>query len=190
MQPTLSRQQAKVLADFLEQGPFRASANVLEFRFPPRTDEAVCVAVTELELEDEKGVHAFCSLPSGADKNILVTVSDGEPDKIADIVARLTDHARTNAIAFGHTLRLEKEDYMRAAGRVATILLRVDAVRALADFPEVIALDGNQYPTHLIVFLDQTEYQVKMNKGLVPLLDHMEGRGRDLVRFVADERLS
>lgn len=190
MQPDLNRLQARVLAEFLEKGPFKPSAKLLDYRFGPNVNEPICLAIAEVDLEDEKDLYAFCTLPSGSDGNILITLSDGTPDKIAEIIARLADYSRTHSVAFGHTLRLDKEDYMRAAGRVAALLLRVDAIKALSDFPEVITVDGHGYPTHLVVFLDRSEYETKTNQGLVALLDQMDDRGRDLIRFTADERLS
>ncbi len=189
MRPKISTQQAKILAYFLERGPFKPSARFVDYKFEPDSREPICLAIAQLDTKEEQDIYGMFNLPSDSDEQILVTITDGDPDKVANSIARLVDYSRSHAIAFGHTFQLEEEPYLQECGRVATLLLRVDAAKSLSRVPETITIDGKRYQTHLVVFLDSSEYQIKRSQGLVSLLDDMESKGRDLVRFVANERL-
>lgn len=181
--------QATVLAYLLEHGPFRPSAQIVDYRFGSVEKDVVTIGVAKVEVEDEEEIYGIFSLPAGGANDIFLTITDGDPSKIADLVARLVYASSTEEMEFGHTLMFDKDPYLASAGRVGVVLLRIDAISALSEISDKVNLDRRQYSTHLVVFLDEDEYRIKQEKGLVALLDDMESKQRDLVRFIAPSRL-
>jgi hypothetical protein len=189
MQKQISGQQAKLLTYFLEHGAFKPSARIVDYRFGQKAKEPISIAIAEVDTE-ERGIYGIFTLPASSDNHIFITITDGDPDEIADILSKVADYSREHNIEFGHTFQLENESAMLQAGRVAVTLLRVDAAKPLSDVPDTLNINELQYQAHLVVFLDQSEYKIKLDKGLGALLDKMESHNKDLIRFVADDRLS
>src|SRR5215813_12464929 len=49
----ISAQQAKVLAYFLQQCPFKPSARFVDYKFEPSTGEPVCLAIVQVHVKEE-----------------------------------------------------------------------------------------------------------------------------------------
>src|SRR5215813_12464928 len=81
-------------------------------------------------------IYGIFNLPSDSDRQILATITDGDPDRVANSVAGLVDYCRSHVVAFGHTFQFEDDRYMRESGRVATLLLKVQDANPLSRVPD------------------------------------------------------
>jgi hypothetical protein len=185
--PDLTSQQAKILAYFLEHGPFVGDASIFEFTFSPSEREVV--AAVRVSVEGEEDIYAVCNLPSGNKNQIFLTVTDGNKQIVSGIIAQVANYSGSHELGFGHTINFSGDTQMEKSGRVAALLLITADSKVLNRIQKKISIGSGDYETFLVVFMDKSEYEVKLNSGLIALFDKMEADSKDKVRFVASTHL-
>lgn len=174
--------QADILARFVEHGPYEATTNLLEFQLA--SGASILVAIAKIDAGDEV-FWGVLTLPTGPSGRVFFTITDGDPEGVAEVLAKVAIYDLQASLEFGHTISFSGSRFLRKHGREAVLLLDPDASNVMRGFPEEIEVGGGRYKCFLVVFLSADEYKRKISSGLRALLEDFQGCGRDLVKIDA-----
>lgn len=131
----------------------------------------------------DPSLHVIFTLGS-LSPHVLITVTDGEPQAIARVLADLEAYDVPPRLGHGHTAPIESS-YLNEHGRVGVVLLRPAVSNALAHVPDELVAGRRRLHCLLVLFLSEEELALKRAEGLDELLDYFEDIGRDVIAIQA-----
>lgn len=168
------RLHGKILHTLMESPLFSDEANLMRFE-----DDSGILRAAYISSEEE-GVNLFCNLPTKSEK-IFLTVSDGEPEKIARYMSHLEEVDATRNQLSARDVVIFSDTYLSENQKVGILLLPARVSSALNHVPDEISFEGKSYLTFLVVFIRDTEYEIWKEKGCDFLLDLFDRENRDLI---------
>lgn len=128
-------------------------------------------------------LHVVFSLAS-LSPHLFITVTDGEPEAVARVLADLEAYDVPPRLAHGHTVPMEST-YLAENGRVGVVLLRPVVSNALSHMPDELVAGEQRLHCLLVLFLSREEFDLKRREGLDELLGYFEDIGRDVTALQA-----
>jgi len=128
---------------------------------------------------DDDNIHVVFNLPIYSDKWFL-TVSDGNPDEIAKVIAHLEEVDKDKSANKNDVIRFDTE-YLRIHGIIGVLLLDVKVSPVFEGFGSHVEYGKNKVYPLLVVFLSQKEYEIWKNDGHDKLMDYFDLHDKDLV---------
>lgn len=178
----LTREQSELLAYMLENLPVNEEASITSGSLKGGRLAPITTASSMLEGDDE--INFVFNLPSSGG-HIFLTVTDGEEAEIKKIVATLEDYELSGTkLAVGNYVAIPSE-YLERNGRVGIVLLKMETIGVLRDFPEFLKLGEVQYHFVLVVFISHEEYEFKKKFGHDALMDRFSKEDKDLISISA-----
>jgi len=123
----------------------------------------------------------FATLPT-VTRNIYLTISDGEPALVRQILATVEDTEDAECVHAGTVLPFD-DPALGSRGIAAVMLLPGNLFSALSHVPASVEVDGAAYPFLSLIFLTRDELEVWRTAGHDALMDQLQDGGKDLVAF-------
>lgn len=180
----LTQREAAIVVEVLRRAPVEPRARTFSFDFKDGIGDQT---VLSAPVRDQPGMHLVSTLGSNG-RDVLVTITDGDDAQIADVLARIEEHAARCQVQPGDTLALDHH-YLKQNGRAGVLLVERRVSNALRTFPDALEAGGAAYRCLLVVLLSEAEYRTKTTGGLSALVSRMrsEKKGFVAVRAPAED---
>ena len=121
------------------------------------------------------------SLPT-VTENIYVTITDGDPSLIAQVMATLEDMELTGEVALGN-VKLFEDAALRKHGVCGVLLLNADLFPALHYLDASVPIVSVDYKFISVVFLTDEDHAYGKAHGHDALMDYFVERQKDVYTF-------
>ncbi len=173
---SLSRLNARIFLYVLERVP--ASPNGWTWTVnPPSGGPAQLVAAAPLSVDP--GAAVVLTLGSVA-RRIVVTLTDAEPARIAELLARVEREVPDDPPEVALPL---DDPFVREAGRAGVALVAPSATRFFPKLPDAVRFDEDVFLVSAAVFLTPEELALSNEHGIDALAERFRRAGRNIVRF-------
>lgn len=119
------------------------------------------VAATRQQGTDNP-IWAVFTLDRELRHQVLITITDGDPREVADLLAELA--AAPLCVHIGKTVTIDSE-YLKMNGRVGAIFGSTAGSNALARLPDQIDAKGAALSVFFVIFLDAAELRLAREHG-------------------------
>ena len=131
--------------------------------------------------ESDSSLSAIFSLPKQTGHWFL-TLSDGDADSLAKIMAHLDEYDASGEIHQSHVVRFDYA-YLDQNGYVGVYLCTPIVSPLFKQLAAPMVFDSNTAHPTLVIFITESEYEVWKDRGSDGLLDHFDDVDKDLVSF-------
>ncbi len=129
----------------------------------------------------DRSARLVVMLPD-AGRTILLTITEGEPGLVRDVLASLGLHAQDACSCVGTVWELD-EPQLAAQAIHGAALLTANTFNALEALPDTIDAGGSSYRMLGVCFLSQDDIAVWKQQGFDGLMDHFAAVKKDLICF-------
>lgn len=178
MDVALSRLEARAFLYLMEHVPASARGRCWEVALDPDGPPAVAGSAP---LDPSPGAAVVFTL-GRAGRRLVVTLTDAEPARVAELLARAEQEAPA-----GDPVRIlpSADPFLVQNGRAGIALLPPSSGRWFPELPDAVRFDGEILQVSMAAFLSARELAEAKRNGPAALLAAF-GRGeRDLIRFAA-----
>jgi hypothetical protein len=175
----LSRLNARVFVFVLERVPAAEDGWTWTFREPPPAPPQVAGAAP---LSVDPGAAVVLTL-GNAGGRILVTLTDAEPARMAELLARIEREVPTDPSDPADVVLELADPFLAASGRAGIALLPPSATRFFPRLPDAVRFDDAVFVISAVVFLSADELALAREHGVAALAERFRVAGRNIVRF-------
>ena len=129
----------------------------------------------------DPSANLYASVPT-VTSNIYVTISDGDPDLILQVLASIEDRESKTCVHWGDVIAFN-DPSLRQHGIHAVMLLQGTLFTALAHLPETLVVDSKTYGFVSVIFLTQSDYDMWKTDGHDALMAHFQRIEKDVTSF-------
>ncbi len=176
---SLGRLNARIFVYVLERVP--AAENGWTWTFRPAPD-APAQVVAAAPLTVDPGAAVVLTLGNLGGR-ILVTVTDAEPGRVAELLARVEREAPADPSAPADVVLTLDDPYLAANGRAGVALLPPSATRFFPRLPDAVRFEADAFAISAVVFLSADELALARASGVEALAERFRLAGRNVVRF-------
>lgn len=176
---SLGRLNARIFVFVLERVPAAADGWTWTFRAGPGAPAQV-VAAAPLTLDPGAAVVLTLGSLGG---RVLVTLTDAEPARMAELLARVEREAPAGPSAPADVALPLEDPFLAAHGRVGVALLPPSATRFFPRLPDAVRFDDEAFAVSAAVFLAADELSLAREHGVQALAERFRVAGRNIVRF-------
>ena len=169
---------ANILHVLMENPLFEDNSHLLSFS--ENGEKLMCAYIRG---EEDKSICAVFNLPTVTDK-LFLTVSDGDPEKIARVMAHLEETDVTNCLHKTDICRFDYS-YLQDHNKIGVMLLSIKVSPVFDDLKDEMVFSGKKIKPFLVVFISQEEYDYWKKFGLNALMDYFSENDKDLVSIGA-----
>ncbi len=144
--------------------------------FVDNDEELMCAYIRG---KDDKEVCAVLNLPTSTDK-LFLTLSDGDPEKIARVLAHLEETDTKNCLHKNDILRFDYS-YLQENNKIGVVLLSIKVSPVFNGLEHNMIFNGKKIQLMLVVFISQEEYDYRKKFGHDALMDYFSDKDKDLV---------
>lgn len=175
----LGRLNARIFVYVLERVPAAEDGFTWTFRASP---EAPPQLVAAAPLTVDPGAAVVLTLGSLGGR-ILVTVTDAEPARMAELLARVEREAPGGPSAPADVVLPLDDPWLAEHGRVGVALLPPSATRFFPKLPDAVRFEEDAFALSAAVFLAADELALARDHGVEALAERFRVAGRNIVRF-------
>lgn len=175
----LSRLNARIFVFVLERVP--ASENGWTWTFRERQDApAQVVAAAPLSVDP---ASAIVLTLGNLGRRILVTLTDAEPARVAQLLARIERTVPASPSDEADVVLPLDDPFVVESGRAGVALLPPSATRFFPRLPDAVRFDDDVFVVSVAVFLAPDELVLAREHGVAALAERFRMAGRNIVRF-------
>ena len=176
---SLGQLNARIFVYVLERVPAAEDGWTWTFRGAP---DAPAQVVAAAPLTVDPGAAVVLTLGNLGGR-ILVTLTDAEPARMAELLARVEREAPADPSAPADVVLAIDDPYMAAGGRAGVALLPPSATRFFPKLPDAVRFDEDAFAISAAVFLSPDELALARAHGVDELAERFRVAGRNIVRF-------
>ena len=176
---SLGQLNARIFVYVLERVPAAEDGWTWTFRGAP---DAPAQVVAAAPLTVDPGAAVVLTLGNLGGR-ILVTLTDAEPARMAELLARVEREAPADPSAPADVVLAIDDPYMAASGRAGVALLPPSATRFFPRLPDAVRFDEDAFAISATVFLSPDELALARAHGVDELAERFRVAGRNIVRF-------
>jgi hypothetical protein len=176
---SLGRLNARIFVYVLERVPAAENGWTWSFRATP---EAPAQVVAAAPLTVDPGAAVVLTLGNLGGR-ILVTLTDAEPARVAELLARVEREVPADPSSPADVVLPLPDPYLAANGRAGVALLPPSATRFFPKLPDAVRFDDEAFAISAAVFLSPDELALGRESGIVSLAERFRLAGRNIVRF-------
>jgi hypothetical protein len=180
----LSRLNARIFVFVLERVP--ASENGWTWAFAARPD-APAQVVAAAPLSVDPGAAVVLTL-GNIGRRILVTLTDVEPARMAELLARVEREVPTDPSDPADLVLAMEDPLLAGSGRAGVALLPPSFTRFFPRVPDAVSFDGEAFVVSAVLFLSGEELAFAREHGVYALAERFRVAGRNMVRFAHRDR--
>lgn len=178
MEP-LGRLGARIFVYVLERVPAAEHGWTWTFRGSP---EAPPQAVAAAPLTVDLGAAVVLTL-GNAGGRVLVTITDAEPARMAELLAKVEREAPAGPAAPADVVLPLEDPFLAANGRAGVALLPPSATRFFPKLPDAVRFEADAFAISAAIFLSADELALARTHGVQTLAERFRVAGRNIVRF-------
>jgi hypothetical protein len=175
----LSRLNARIYVFVLERIPAAEDGFTWTFRARPGGPAQV-VAAAPLSIDPGSAVVLTLG---NVGKRILVTLTDAEPARMAELLARIEREVPADPSDPADVVLALDDPLAAAAGRAGVALLPPSATRFFPRLPDAVRFEEDVFVVSAAVFLSPDELALAREHGVAALAERFRLAGRNIVRF-------
>lgn len=175
----LGRLNARVFVYVLERVPAAENGWTWTFRPSPGSPPQVVAAAP---LTVDPGAAVVLTLGSLGGR-ILVTLTDAEPARMAELLARVEREAPAGPSAPAELVLSLDDPFLAGSGRAGVALLPPSSTRFFPKLSDAVRFDEDAFAISAAVFLSADELSLAREHGVQALTDRFRVAGRNIVRF-------
>jgi hypothetical protein len=176
---SLGRLNARIFVFVLERVPAAENGWTWTFRATPESPTQVVAAAP---LTVDPGAAVVLTL-GNLGKRILVTLTDAEPARIAELLARVEREVPADPSSPADVVLPLTDPFLAANGRTGVALLPPSATRFFPKLPDAVRFEDDAYAISAAVFLSPDELALARGSGIGALAERFRLAGRNIVRF-------
>ena len=176
---SLGRLNARIFVYVLERVPAAERGWTWTFRGGP---EAPPQLVAAAPLTVDPGAAVVLTLGSLGGR-VLVTLTDAEPARMAELLARVEREAPAGPSAPADLVLPLADPFLAENGRAGVALLPPSATRFFPKLPDAVRFDEEAFAVSAAVFLSEDELSLARAHGVQALAERFRLAGRNIVRF-------
>ena len=181
---SLGRLNARIFVFILERVPAAEDGWTWTFRGAP---DAPAQVVAAAPLSVDPGAAVVLTLGSLGGR-VLVTLTDAEPARVAELLARVEREAPADPSSPADVVLAFDDPFMAASGRAGVALLPPSATRFFPRLPDAVRFDDDAFAISAAVFLSADELALAREHGVEALAERFRVAGRNIVRFAHRDR--
>jgi hypothetical protein len=175
----LGRLNARIFVFVLERVPAAEDGWTWTFRDAPGTPPQIVAAAP---LTVDPGAAVVVTLGSLGGR-VLVTLTDAEPARMAELLARVEREAPAGPSAPADVVLALDDPWLAEHGRTGVALLPPSATRFFPKLPDAVRFEGDAFALSAVVFLSADELALAREHGVGTLAERFRVAGRNIVRF-------
>ncbi len=176
---SLGRLNARIFVFVLERVPAAEDGWTWTFRAAPDAPPQVVAAAP---LTVDPGAAVVLTLGSLGGR-VLLTLTDAEPARMAELLARVEREAPAGPSAPADLVLPLEDPFLAANGRVGVALLPPSTTRFFPRIPDAVRFDDDVFAVSAAVFLSPDELALSREHGVQALAERFRVAGRNIVRF-------
>jgi hypothetical protein len=177
---SLGRLNARIFVYVLERVPAAENGWTWSFRATPGSPPQV-VAAAPLTVDPGAAVVVTLGNIRG---RVLVTLTDAEPARIAELLARIEREAPADPSAPADLALPLDDPFLAENGRAGVALLPPSATRFFPRLPDAVRFEeADAFAISAAVFLSADELALARESGVQALAERFRIAGRNIVRF-------
>ena len=176
---SLGRQNARIFVFVLERVPAAENGWTWTFRGSP---EAAPQIVAAAPLTVDPGAAVVVTLGSLGGR-VLVTLTDAEPARMAELLARVEREAPAGPSAPADVAFPLADPLLAEHGRTGVALLPPSATRFFPKLPDAVRFEADAFAISAAVFLSADELALARDHGVQALAERFRVAGRNIVRL-------
>ena len=173
---SLSRINASIFVYVLERVPASPDGFTWTYEALPG-GRAQAVGASRLQIDPGSAVVFTLG---GLGRRVIVTLTDAEPARMAQLVARIEREAPAEPAAVALPL---DDPWVKDSGRAGVALLPPSATRFFPKLPDAILFDEGALLVSAAIFLTPDELSLAREQGVDALAERFRLAGRNIVRF-------
>jgi len=181
---SLGRLNARIFVYVLERVPAAENGWTWTFRAAP---DAPAQVVAAAPLTVDPGAAVVVTLGNRGGR-VLVTLTDAEPARMAELLARVEREAPAGPDAPADLVLPLDDAFLAEHGRVGVALLPPSATRFFPRLPDAVRFDADAFAISAAVFLSADELTLARDHGVQALAERFRVAGRNIVRFAHRSR--
>jgi hypothetical protein len=178
MEP-LGRLNARIFVFVLERVPAAEHGWTWTFRTAPGAPPQLVAAAP---LTVDPGAAVVLTLGSLGGR-VLVTLTDAEPARMAELLARVEREAPGGPSAPADVVLPLEDPFLAENGRAGVALLPPSATRFFPKLPDAVRFDADAFAMSAAVFLSHDELALARAHGVQALAERFRLAGRNIVRL-------
>jgi hypothetical protein len=176
---SLGRQNARIFVFVLERVPAAENGWTWTFRGAPEAPPQIVAAAP---LTVDPGAAVVLTLGSLGGR-VLVTLTDAEPAKMAELLARVERKAPAGPAAPADVAIALDDPFLAEHGRAGVALLPPSATRFFPRLPDAVRFEDEAFAISAAVFLSADELALARDHGVQALAERFRVAGRNIVRL-------
>ncbi len=176
---SLGQLNARIFVYVLERVPAAQDGWTWTFSAGP---DAPPQLVAAAPLSVDPGAAVVLTLGSLGGR-ILVTLTDAEPARMAELLARIEREAPSAPSAPADLAFPLADPLLAESGRAGVGLLPPSATRFFPRLPDAVRFDGDAFAISAVVFLSEDELSLAREHGVQTLAERFRVAGRNIVRL-------
>jgi hypothetical protein len=176
---SLGRLNARVFVFVLERVPAAENGWTWTFRAAPDVPPQIVAAAP---LTVDPGAAVVLTLGNLAGR-VLVTLTDAEPGRMAELLARVEREVPADPSAPADLVLALDDPFLAENGRAGVALLPPSATRFFPKLPDAVRFDADAFALSAVVFLSADELALARGHGVDALAERFRVAGRNIVRF-------
>jgi hypothetical protein len=176
---SLGRLNARIFVYVLERVPAAENGWTWTFRSAP---DAPAQVVAAAPLTVDPGAAVVLTLGNLGDR-ILVTLTDAEPARMAELLARVEREAPAGPTAPADIAQSLDDPFLAQNGRAGFALLPPSVTRFFPRLPDAVRFEAEAFAISAVVFLSSDELALARDHGIQALAERFRMAGRNIVRF-------
>jgi hypothetical protein len=176
---SLGRLNARIFVFILERVPAAEHGWTWTFRPSPELAPQLAAAAP---LTVDPGAAVVLTLGNLGGR-ILVTLTDAEPARMAELLARVEREAPAGPTAPADVVLALDDPFLAEHGRAGVALLPPSATRFFPKLPDAVRFEDDAFAISAAVFLSPDELSIARAHGVEALAERFRVAGRNIVRF-------
>ncbi|HEX9241905.1 MAG TPA: hypothetical protein VF875_05630 [Anaeromyxobacter sp.] len=176
---SLGRLNARIFVYVLERVPAAENGWTWTFRAAP---EAPAQVVAAAPLTVDPGAAVVLTLGNLGGR-ILVTLTDGDPARVAELLARVEREVPADPSSPADVVLPLPDPYLSENGRTGIALLPPSATRFFPKLPDAVRFEEDAFAISAAVFLSPDELALARASGIDALAERFRLAGRNIVRL-------
>ena len=176
---SLGRLNARIFVYVLERVPAAEDGWTWSFRGSQGAPPQVVAAAP---LTVDPGAAVVVTLGNLGER-ILVTLTDADPARMAELLARIEREVPADPSAPADLALPLDDPFLAENGRAGVALLPPSATRFFPRVPDAVRFDEDAFAVSAVVFLSADELALARERGVQALAERFRIAGRNIVRF-------
>jgi hypothetical protein len=176
---SLGRLNARIFVFVLERVPAAENGWTWTYRAAP---DAPAQVVAAAPLTVDPGAAVVLTLGSLGGR-VLVTLTDAEPARMAELLARVEREAPAGPNAPADLALALEDPFLAQHGRAGVALLPPSATRFFPRLPDAVRFEQDAFAISAAVFLTGDELSLARTHGVQALAERFRVAGRNIVRL-------